>query len=103
MKTLTPRQFEVYDFICRRIIETHRSPTYTEIGEHFGFSEKAAYDHVIAMDKKGYLKVIPGTSGTTTIQKNVTIYEGTIGPDNLPIQIVPKNTEHSAQFEDIPS
>ena len=31
-------------------------PTYREIGEHFGFSAKCAYDYISVLVGKGYLK-----------------------------------------------
>ena len=57
-KKLTPRQQEVLEFI-RGCIEDKYPPTLHEIGSHFGFSEKAATDHVNAIEKKGYIQRVP--------------------------------------------
>jgi repressor LexA len=56
MKGLTERQREVYDFI-RDFIRTNRyPPTIREIAAHFRFSVKGSYDHVKALQRKGYLR-----------------------------------------------
>ena len=55
-KRLTPRQREVFDFIEKYISEVGYSPTIREIGKAFGFSEKAAFDHVNALVRKGMIE-----------------------------------------------
>lgn len=56
MKGLTLRQREVFDFI-REFIHKHRyPPTIREIALNFRFSVKGSYDHVKALEKKGYLR-----------------------------------------------
>jgi repressor LexA len=56
MKGLTPRQREVFDFI-RSFIHTKRyPPTIREIALNFGFSVKGSYDHVKALQKKGFIR-----------------------------------------------
>ena len=55
-KRLTPRQREVFDFIEKFIAEVGYSPTIREIGKAFGFSEKAAFDHVNALVRKGMIE-----------------------------------------------
>ena len=53
---LTFRQKEVLDFI-KAFHETHGyTPTYREIGHHFGFSERCAYEHIGSIVQKGHLK-----------------------------------------------
>ena len=54
-KPLTPRQREVFDFIESFITEVGYPPTLTEIGARFRFSEKAASDHVNALERKGVI------------------------------------------------
>ncbi|MGB9498316.1 MAG: transcriptional repressor LexA [Dissulfuribacterales bacterium] len=54
---ITPRQTEVFDFLCKFQNKEKMAPTYREIANHFGFkSTKAATDHVCALEKKGYLR-----------------------------------------------
>jgi repressor LexA len=56
MKGLTSRQREVFDFI-RSFIRTKRyPPTIREIAVNFGFSVKGSYDHVKALQKKGFIR-----------------------------------------------
>ncbi|MFP4484116.1 MAG: transcriptional repressor LexA [Spirochaetaceae bacterium] len=55
MKTITKRQQEVLDFIKAYIDEHSYPPTIREISDNFGISVKGAYDHVKAIEKKGYI------------------------------------------------
>ena len=55
-KRLTLRQREVFDFIENYIAEVVYPPTIREIGKAFGFSEKAAFDYVNALVRKGMLE-----------------------------------------------
>ncbi|MBU0993626.1 MAG: transcriptional repressor LexA [Proteobacteria bacterium] len=60
---LTPRQTEVINFICEFQSKERMAPTYREIANHFRFkSTKAAADHVLALEKKGYLRRHTGRS-----------------------------------------
>lgn len=53
---LTVAQREVWLFLNERGEEGEPSPTYREICKHFGYaSPKAAFDHVLALEKKGYV------------------------------------------------
>ncbi len=60
---LTPRQEQILDLI-RTYIETHgMPPTRAEIGEAFGFrSPNAAEDHLRALERKGAIEMIRGSS-----------------------------------------
>ena len=53
MKTLTDKQRAVLDYIVEYRAEYKYSPVTREIAEHFGMSIKGAYDHVVALRKKG--------------------------------------------------
>lgn len=56
MKELTERQRQVLDFI-RSFGERHGvPPTVREIGEKFGFTARAAFDHLRALERKGMLE-----------------------------------------------
>ncbi|MET0852695.1 MAG: transcriptional repressor LexA [Candidatus Rokuibacteriota bacterium] len=55
MKEMTARQREVLAFV-RSFIERHGAPpTVREIGERFGFTARAAFDHIRALERKGML------------------------------------------------
>lgn len=56
MKGLTKRQQEVIDFIEYYLAENGFAPSVRDIGDHFGFSPKAAFDHLTALRKKGIIK-----------------------------------------------
>ena len=53
---LTSRQREIFNFIRRFIKERGYPPSVREIGEHFDIYPRAAFDHLKALERKGYLK-----------------------------------------------
>ena len=65
-RKLTDRQREILDFI-RCCIEDKYPPTLSEIAEGFGFSAKAALDHLVAIEKKGHIHRVPGIPRSITI------------------------------------
>ncbi len=63
MAELTPRQSEILELIQTFIDETGMPPTRAEIARELGFrSANAAEDHLRALQRKGVLELIPGTS-----------------------------------------
>jgi repressor LexA len=63
MPQLTPRQSEIFLFIQEFIDETGMPPTRAEIARKLGFrSANAAEEHLRALQRKGVLELIPGTS-----------------------------------------
>jgi len=67
MRIITVRQLEVLHFIEGFIKDNGYSPTIREIGKHFRVSAKGAYDHVIALEKKGYVTYQTGKLRTLRI------------------------------------
>ncbi len=55
MREITDRQKEVLNFISEFTEENSYPPTVREISEHFGISLRAVQDHIIALQKKGFL------------------------------------------------
>ncbi len=53
---LTDRQKEILDFIKGFIKERGFPPSVREIGEHFNIYPRAVFDHLKALEKKGYLR-----------------------------------------------
>jgi repressor LexA len=53
---LTTRQEEVFDFVRAFIKERGYPPSVREIGDHFHIYPRAAFDHLKALERKGYLK-----------------------------------------------
>jgi repressor LexA len=56
MMELTSRQREVFNFIRGFIKEKGYPPSVREIGEHFDIYPRAAFDHLKALERKGYLR-----------------------------------------------
>jgi repressor LexA len=56
MKQLTTKQEKVFDFIKGSIKNSGFPPTVREIGDKFNITVKGAYDHVKAIEKKGYIR-----------------------------------------------
>ena len=67
-KLLTARQREIFTYIQTRIKEGY-PPTIREIGSKFGFSEKAAHDHLNALEKKKYIEREEGKPRAISILK----------------------------------
>ena len=67
-KFLTARQREIFNYIQQRIKEGY-PPTIREIGSKFGFSEKAAHDHLNALEKKKYIEREEGKPRAISILK----------------------------------
>ena len=60
MIELTERQKMVYDFIRDFIKEKEFPPTIREVGDRFKISVKGAFDHIEAIERKGYIRRYPG-------------------------------------------
>lgn len=55
-KTLTEKQQLIFEFIKETINDSGYPPTVREIGDRFGITVKGAYDHLKAIEKKGYIE-----------------------------------------------
>lgn len=53
---LTERQGEIFDFVQGFTRERGYPPSIREIGEHFHIYPRAVFDHLKALERKGYLK-----------------------------------------------
>lgn len=63
METLTARQAEILQVIRDHIVDTGFPPTRAEIAGILGFrSVNAAEDHLKALERKGAIEILPGTS-----------------------------------------
>jgi len=63
MRELTPRQKQILELIQDFIYETGMPPTRAEIASQLGFkSANAAEEHLRALQRKGVLDLVPGTS-----------------------------------------
>ncbi len=55
-KALTEKQLLIFEFIKESINDSGYPPTVREIGDRFGITVKGAYDHLKAIEKKGYIE-----------------------------------------------
>ncbi len=55
-KDLTEKQENIFEFIKEAIRESGFPPTVREIGDRFGITPKGAYDHLKAIEKKGFVR-----------------------------------------------
>jgi repressor LexA len=55
-KALTARQRQVLNFVRGFAAEHGYPPTVREIGAHFGFVPRSVFDHLKALERKGYLR-----------------------------------------------
>jgi len=63
MQQLTPRQSQILHMIQEFMAEYGMPPTRAEIAKELGFkSSNAAEEHLRALQKKGVLELVPGTS-----------------------------------------
>jgi repressor LexA len=63
MSKLTPRQSEILELIREFVANTGFPPTQAEIADQLGFrSANAAKDHLRALERKGAIELIPGSS-----------------------------------------
>ncbi len=78
MKGLTERQQEIALFIERYFDENGYAPSLRDIGNHFGFSPKAAYDHLRALEKKNIIKTAENLPRGMALLKRTTPESGTV-------------------------
>jgi repressor LexA len=55
-RKLTQRQEEILRFVVDYIRSNERPPTIRDIAESFDFTVKGAYDHLLALEKKGWIE-----------------------------------------------
>ena len=56
MKTLTEKQKKIFAYVNRYSNEQGYPPTIREIGDSFEITAKGAYDHLKAIERKGYIR-----------------------------------------------
>ena len=64
---LTARQREILDFVRQFMLKAGYPPTVREIGAHFGFVPRSVFDHLKALERKGYLHREAGKSRSLQI------------------------------------
>lgn len=64
MKNLTEKQIEILAFCS----DNQNIPSVRQIGKNFGITPRAVFDHLLALEKKGYLT--KNANGTKKINAN---------------------------------
>lgn len=70
MKELTEKQDNVLQFITEIIKDRGFPPTIREIGDQFNITAKGAYDHLKAIEKKGFIKTSKNQSRAIELLRN---------------------------------
>lgn len=84
-RPLTPRQQNVYDFIIKTMNEMGYPPTRAEISRALGFrSPNAAEEHLRALERKGAIRMIRGTSRGIRLPSNDPLQPDTATRDESP-------------------
>jgi repressor LexA len=66
---LTARQRSVFDYVCRYMRERGYPPTIREIRDAFHLrSNRGVVDHLRALERKGYIRRVPGISRAIEIE-----------------------------------
>ncbi len=80
MSKLTPRQEEILEFIKDFSYDEGYPPTRAEIAEAFGFrSPNAAEEHLRALDRKGAIELLSGSS------RGIRLLEEEVGEEGIPV------------------
>jgi repressor LexA len=83
---LTPRQSEILDFIRQSLVESGAPPTRDEIARAFGFrSLNAAEQHLQALQKKGLIELVAGTSRGIRLKETVLALKEAAAEFGLPL------------------
>jgi repressor LexA len=64
---LTETQQKVLDYIKLYSSDKGYPPSIQEVSEYFGWNRVGAYSHVKAIEKKGFIKRVPGKSRTMRV------------------------------------
>jgi len=75
MKDLTEKQLAILEYIQTYISDQGYPPTIREIGDRFEITAKGAYDHLKAIEKKGYIKCEKNRSRAIELLKTASGHE----------------------------
>lgn len=86
MKGLTKKQREIVDYIQDFIAHNRYSPSYREIGSHFGLSSLGSvYKHICALKRKGHLETKKQSSRSMALVKEESNLVETQNEISLPL------------------
>ena len=79
MKKLTTKQSEILSYIKQFIAKYGFSPTMRDIGSYYDMSPNGAYDHVRAIENKGYIvRNGKGAARSIIVPENKIIVDATV-------------------------
>jgi len=84
-RDLTDKQQMIFEFIREKINDSHFPPTVREIGDRFGITVKGAYDHLKAIEKKGYIRTEQNKSRAIVILNDSDSAETASSGINIPL------------------
>jgi repressor LexA len=84
-KLLTEKQQLILNFLKESINDSGYPPTVREIGERFGITVKGAYDHLKAIEKKGFIKTEQNKSRAIIILDSEELPESASRGISIPI------------------
>ncbi len=76
-KKLTEKQEKIFIFIKNCIKDSGFPPTVREIGDNFEITVKGAYDHIKAIEKKGFIKTEQNKSRAIVVLEDDVVEETT--------------------------
>jgi repressor LexA len=88
MKDLTEKQQTIFTYVEDFIIRQGYPPTIREIAEEFQITPKGAYDHLRAIEKKGYIKCEKNRSRAIEVLKPSGRKSRTVSADMMEIPLV---------------
>ena len=103
MKGLTERQRAILDFIAQFCEDNSYSPTVREIGQNFKISIRAVQDHLIALQKKGFIVQTQHVSRSIRIIKDLRQKEHILFVDKVPLLDFKDSTKEVLAEENIGS
>lgn len=84
-KDLTDKQQMIFEFIKATINDSGFPPTVREIGDRFGITVKGAYDHLKAIEKKGYIRTEQNKSRAIVVLNDSDTAEAASGGISIPL------------------
>ncbi len=95
---LTKRQSEILGFIQRRLFAGGYPPTFREIASHFHIhSVRTVFDHITALEKKGYVKRDKGKKRSLRVIKGAET--PIVGEISAGSPMVPVNIDDSVRLD----
>jgi repressor LexA len=73
---LTDRQKEILDYIYKFIQVNQYPPSCRNIGSHFKITVKGVHDHLVAIEKKGYIERVDNANRSIKLSEKYFLWLG---------------------------